>query len=330
MKILATIKKVPGGLIVIPMLFVTLINTFVPQVLLIGGISTATFSAGTLAFIGMNLFCVGAQINPRGVLESLKRGAVLVVATFLAGFIPTLLLIYFFGDEGVMGITPLMIMACVTSINCGIYLGLMETIGDKYDLGAQSLLSLSTGPFFALIGLGAAGVASFDVVALIASVGTMVVGFILGNLDEEIRKFLGSGVMFTLPFIGFCLGSHLNLMDIANGGMVGVILGLLTMVLSFIFLVPADKFILRRPGYAAVANCSSAGSAVAVPAIVAGVSPNLLSQVSAATTAIAASAIITAFLCPVLTSIAMKKWGWVNKTSIETDPKGAEPITPCN
>lgn len=314
MKILQGIKRVPGGLIVVPMLVFTLINTFSPHVLTIGGITTATFSAGTLAFIGCNLFCVGAQINPRGVLESLKRGGGLVGATFLAGFIPTLLLTHFASNEGVFGITPLMLMAGVSSINCGIYIGLMETIGDKYDLGALSLLTLSTGPFFPLIGLGVAGIASFNVTALLASIGTMIVGFILGNLDEEIRVFLKNGIMFTMPFIGFCIGAHLNLNDIISGGTAGILLGILTLVLSFIFLVPADKFILHRPGYAAVANCTTGGSAVAVPAIVAAVSPNLAGEVSAATTAIAASAIITAFLCPFLTSIAIKKWEWVKDT----------------
>ena len=323
MKILATLKRVTGGMIVIPMLLMCLINTFCPWIFKIGGITQATFEQGTMAFIGMNLFCVGAQINPRGVVESLKRGGVLVVATFLAGFIPTLIVTYLYGNDGIFGLTPMMLMICVSSINSGMYLGLMETIGDKYDLGAQSLLSLSTGPFFALIGLGAAGVASFNVVAMVASIGTMIVGFILGNLDNEVRKFLSGGIMFTLPFIGFCLGSHLNLMDIVNGGMVGVILAIVTMILSFIFLVPADKIILRRPGYAAVANCSSAGAAVAIPAIIAGVSPNLAPQVSSATTAIAASAIITAFLCPLLTSVATKKWGWVNEEKLKEQEQAA-------
>lgn len=309
MKILKTVQKVPGGLIVVPLFLATIINSFFPQVLKIGGITTATFSTGTLAFIGCILFCVGSQINTRGVVESFKRGGVLVVAKFLAGFVPALIVTKIFGINGLLGITPLMLMAGTTSINSGMYLGLMGTVGDEYDMGANALLSLATGPFFTLIGLGAAGIASFNVVAMLASIGTMIIGFILGNLDEDIRNFLKGGVILMLPFIGFCLGANLNVISIVKGGTVGVALGLLTVVLSFIFLVPADKFILHRPGYAAVANCSSGGSAVAVPAIIAQVSPNFAGQVGAATTAIAASAIITAILCPIMTSIAVKKWG---------------------
>ena len=309
MKILKTVQKVPGGLMVVPLFLGAIVNTCFPQVLKIGGLTTATFSTGAVAFVGCCLMCVGAQINPRGVVESVKRGSVLVIAKFLAGFIPALIITKMFGSNGFLGLTPLMLLAAVTSSNGGMYLGLMAEIGDEYDMGAQSLMGLDVGCFFTLIGMGAAGIASLNVVALLASVGTMIVGFILGNLDEDIRDFLKNGTLFTLPFIGFALGSTINVKNIITGGAVGIVLGLLVVVLSFIFLVPADKYILRRPGYAAVANCSSAGSAIAVPAIIGQVSPNLAGQVAAATTAVAASAIVTAILCPILTTIAVKKWG---------------------
>lgn len=309
MKILKTVQKVPGGLLIVPLFTAVIINTCFPQVLKIGGIFTATFSTGTLAFVGCCLLCVGSQINPKGVAESLKRGSLLVIAKFLAGFIPALIVTKMFGIHGFLGVTPLMLLVAITSSNAGIYLGLMPEIGDEYDMGAQSLLSLNIGPFFTIIGMGAAGIAGFNVVALIASVGTLVIGFILGNLDEDIRKFLQSGTTFILPFLGFCLGASLNIKNIIMGGPSGIILGLSTIILSLIFLVPVDKFILRRPGYAAVANCSSSSSAVAVPAIIGQMSPNLAGQVGAATTAVAASAVITAMICPILTSLAVKKWG---------------------
>lgn len=324
MKILKTIQKVPGGLMIVPLFLAAIINTCFPNILKIGGIATATFSTGALAFIGCNLLCVGAQINPKGVAESLKRGAVLTIAKFLAGFIPAIIVAKMFGNNGILGLTPLILLAAVTSDNCGIYLGLMPEIGDKYDMGAQSLLGLTAGPLFTLLGLGVAS-GGFNPIAILASVATMIVGFILGNLDEDIRDFLKPGIMFTLPFIGFSVGSALNIVNIIKGGPIGLLLGILVIVLSFIFLVPADKFILRRPGYAAVANCSSASSAVAVPAIIAQAIPSLSSQVEAATTALAASAVITAILCPILTSMAVKKWG-NGKTADNNDVVKAESV----
>ena len=137
----------------------------------------------------------------------------------------------------------------------------------------------------------------------------LIVGIILGNLDKDIRKFLQPGIMFTLPFLAFCLGTGLNLRNIVTGGAIGIVLGVLVVVLTGIFTINADKLILRRPGYAGAAICTTAGNAVAVPAIIAEASPNLAYQVESATAAVATAVIVTAILCPIVTSLMAKKFG---------------------
>ena len=62
MKIKALIEKVPGGMMVIPLLFGVLINTFYPEVLSIGGLTTA-LAEGAAPLIGAFLLCMGAGIN---------------------------------------------------------------------------------------------------------------------------------------------------------------------------------------------------------------------------------------------------------------------------
>ena len=75
MKILKTVQKVPGGLMVIPLLLGVLLNTFIPDVLQMGGLTTAIFSsAGANTLIACFLVCVGSQIQLR------QGGQVLVVA----------------------------------------------------------------------------------------------------------------------------------------------------------------------------------------------------------------------------------------------------------
>ncbi|MDR1731820.1 MAG: 2-keto-3-deoxygluconate permease [Synergistaceae bacterium] len=309
MKLLKMVQKVPGGLMVVPLLLGSLISLFFPNLLKVGGLTTATFATGASSFIGCSLFCVGSQINIIELGTPIKRSIVLLIAKFCAGFIPTLIVSTLFGPDGVLGITPLMLLAAVTNSNGGLYLGLMAEYGDENDLAAQSLLGINDGPFLTLLGMGLAGLANFDIVALLASIGPLLVGIVLGNLDRDIAAFFKPGIGMTIPFLAFCLGTGVNLTNIAKGGAVGIALGLLTIVLSFLFVVSADKFILRRPGYAGAALCTAAGNAVATPAILGEVSPNLLPQVPEATTAVAAAVIVTVILVPVVTSFAAKKWG---------------------
>lgn len=309
MKILKTVQKIPGGLMVVPLFLGAIINLLFPEILDVGGMTTATFKTGASAFIGASLMCVGSQITVTKVGEPLKRGAVLLLAKFLAGFLPTLLVSQLFGAVGILGITPLMLLAAVTNSNGGMYLGLMTQFGDENDLGAQSLLGINDGPFLTLIGMGLAGLASFDYMALLGSVGTLFVGVLLGNIDKDIREFLKPGIMFTLPFLAFCLGTGLNLKNIVTGGLTGIFLGILVVALTGLFTISADKLILRRPGYAGAALCTTAGNAVATPAILAEAAPNLAGQVEAATAAVATAVIVTAILCPIVTSLAAKKFG---------------------
>lgn len=309
MKILKTVQKIPGGLMVVPLLLGALINLICPSILDIGGMTTATFKTGASAFIGASLMCVGSQITVRKLGEPFKRGAVLLIAKFLAGFLPTLLVKAIWGPAGIIGITPLMLLSAVTNSNGGMYLGLMSEFGDADDMGAQSLLGINDGPFLTLLGLGLAGIASFDAKSLLASVGTLLVGIVLGNIDNDIRDFLKPGVMFTLPFLAFALGTGLNLTNIVKGGGTGILLGILVVVLTAIFTIPADRFILKRPGYAGAALCTAAGNAVATPALVAAADTSLAYQVEDATAAVAAAVIVTAILCPIVTSFVAKRWG---------------------
>ncbi|MFR8517471.1 MAG: 2-keto-3-deoxygluconate permease [Emergencia timonensis] len=309
MKILKTVQKIPGGLMVVPLFLGAIINLLFPEILDVGGMTTATFKTGASSFIGASLMCVGSQITINRVGEPLKRGFVLLAAKFLAGFLPTLLVSQLFGAAGVLGITPLMLLAAVTNSNGGMYLGLMTQFGDENDLGAQSLLGINDGPFLTLIGMGLAGLASFDYMALLGSVGTLLVGILLGNIDKDIREFLKPGILFTLPFLAFCLGTGLNLKNIVTGGLTGIFLGILVVALTGLFTISADKLILRRPGYAGAAHCTTAGNAVATPAILAEAAPNLAGQVEAATAAVATAVIVTAILCPIVTSFIAKRFG---------------------
>lgn len=93
-------NKVPGGLIIIPLLVAILINTFAPQVLSIGGPTTALFKVGSSAMMGIFLLICGTSINIRQAGLPLYKGAVLLFLKCLAGALAVWVAGTLFGPSG--------------------------------------------------------------------------------------------------------------------------------------------------------------------------------------------------------------------------------------
>src|SRR5699024_10000912 len=99
MKIKATIEKIPGGMMVVPLLLAATLNTFAPNLLRIGNFTEALFVDGASTLIALFLLCTGAQINFRNVGVSLGKGATLLVTKWVAGAVVGLLAYMFAGPN---------------------------------------------------------------------------------------------------------------------------------------------------------------------------------------------------------------------------------------
>ncbi len=95
---------------------------------------------------------------------------------------------------------------------------------------------------------------------------------LLGNLDKEMRDFLGRAVPVMIPFFAFALGSGIDLAKVVQSGMLGVFLGLFVIFFSGIMLFLADKAT-GGNGVAGLSAATTAGNAAAVPALVAAANP---------------------------------------------------------
>lgn len=310
MEILQNVRKVPAGMMVVPMVLGSLINTFVPEIVKIGSFTTATFtSAGTATAIGIQLFCLGTTLQLSDMPKVLKRGGLLLIAKFIIGAAIGIAIGMLCDKAGFLGLMPLAVISAVTNSNGSVYLALMTEYGDETDCASMALLSINDGPFLTLVAMGASGLANIPLVALVAAVGPLLMGMILGNLDKEIPKFVAPAGTILIPFVGFCLGAGIKLTNLVKGGFGGILLGLICCLVGGIFIVACERFIGHRPGYAAWGVSTTAGNAVAVPAAVALIDPAWAPYESVATAQVAAAAVVTAIMVPFITSWWAKKYG---------------------
>ena len=308
--ILKTIKKVPGGMMVVPLLLGSILYTFFPSSLNIGGLTSAIFSKnGTSTAIALTLVCIGSQLSFKEAPEAIKRGSVLLIVKFLAGALFGIFVEKLFGTSGILGISSLAIISSITNSNGGLFMALTGEFGDSIDVSSQAIMNINDGPFLTLVALGASGLAEIPLMTLLAAIGPILIGCILGNLDSELRNFLKPGVAIGIPFFAFCLGAGINLNSVIYAGPSGILLGILCVIVSGIPMFFADRYINKRPGYAAAAASSAAGNSVATPAAVALIVPQYIPYVEVATAQIAAAVVVTSILTPIVTAWTAKKFG---------------------
>lgn len=300
-------QKVPGGLIIVPMLIGVLANTFIPNVLEIGGFTSGMFKTGTAYLLGMFLLLNGASIDVKKIGMPLYKGCTLTLMKFVVGIVLGLLVAKIGGAAGFCGITSMAMIAGITNSAGGLYLGLAQQYGDETDAGAISILSLNDGPFFTMIAMGTAGMASIPIESFIATLIPLIIGIIWGNLDKTFRKVAADAMPIITFFMMIPIGAGMSLKSIALGGVGGVVLAIISALSAFLFYflfqltLPKNK---RNAMGAAIGT--TAANATSVPASLAEVDPAWQSAASTATAQLAVAAIVTAFTAPIITSMCDK------------------------
>src|SRR6202522_731100 len=191
MKIYKFINKFPGGLMVVPMFIGMIINTFFPTLLKIGGYTEALSGAGYNTVLGMYLFTVGTKMTLRTAPRMLRRGfGIMFVKVGVATLIALSVAKFFGGD--VFGLSTLAILVAMSDTNGGMFMALTSAMGDKEDVGTYVPQSIETGPFLTMLILVGAGLAAIPWLSMVSVVAPILVGAILGNLDDDLREFFGA------------------------------------------------------------------------------------------------------------------------------------------
>ena len=309
MKILKSLDKIPGGIVVIPMAFTALLNTVFPAALKIGGATTAAFtSAGSQTLIGILLFITGARFMMKDVPAALKRGGVLFLTKIIITVITAFVMLRIFGLDGFLGVPTVAVIVGVAACNPGVYMAMAERYGDAADRPAFGLFNILVMPMVPLVIIGAVSGGGIDWMSIIATFAPFIFGMIVGNLDHDFSDFFATATRIILFFIGFTFGANVNLIEAFRSGLSGILLGVIYFAINLPILLSVDKFVLRRPGYAATAFSGIGGIAVGIPAIIAASLPEYLPYVETASSQLSLTVVLTSVMIPIFTKLVMRKY----------------------
>lgn len=211
---------------------------------------------------------------------------------------------FLFGDN-FLGLSSLAIISAISVANNALYSGITAQYGDDSEKGAVAITSLSVGPTVTMIALSSAGLASISVWAIVGSILPLIIGIVLGNCSPWFKQTLSAGVTPSIITVGFALGCGMSIQQLFQGGVSGILLGLVTVFVVGFITICADK-LTGGSGIAGASISSTAASGVSNPGALAAVDPSYAAIAPIATAQVAASVIITSFLTPVLTSLVVK------------------------
>lgn len=307
MRIKQTIDRLPGGLMLIPLLLGALCRTLSPGAGKYFGSFTDGLIHGTVPILAVWFFCMGATIDIRAAGRVLRKSGTLLVTKILVAWVVTLIAVRLLPAGGITtgilaGLSVLAITTAMDMTNGGLYAAVMQQYGTAEETAAYVLMSVESGPLVSMLILGASGVAVFEPRLFVGAVLPFLIGCLLGNLDAELREFFGRATHTLIPFFGFALGNGLDLHVIPQAGLAGLLLSVFVIVVTGIPLMIADVVIGRGNGTAGIAASSTAGAAIANPALLGEMLPQFKPLVPTATVLVATCCLVTAIVVPMLTA----------------------------
>lgn len=318
-------NKIPGGLMLIPLILGSIVGTFAPGFLEMGNFTTALFKDSALPLIGVLIFATGMQITLKTSGPVLATTGVILLTKSLIPAALVVLLGMFTGLDGLLGVSILALIVTMDNSNGGLWLAFTGRYGNSTDRGAYMASAINDGPFFSMLFLGAAGLADIPFTLLLAAVIPLLAGIIVGNLDARWTEIMRPVPNIVIPFFAFALGTGINLGNVITGGLSGLLVGAFATIFTGTLVYFGYRWILRRGNQSGIgiAAGTTAGNAIATPAIIAAADPTFLPYMEVATAQVASAVLVSAVLAPLLAAWVLKRQG-----GLIDQPDGDGPDTP--
>ena len=217
-----TMNRIPGGLMLIPLVIGSVLGTFAPGFLGLGSFTTALFAESALPLIALLIFATGTQVTLKTSGPVMATAGVVLLCKSIIPATLVILLGTVVGIDGILGVSILALLVAVDNSNGGLWLAFTGRYGDKRDRGAYIASALNDGPFFSLLFLGASGLADIPVSAMVAAVIPFVLGMVVGNLNPHWREVLRPTPAIVIPFFALALGTGIDLNAIATPAIVAL------------------------------------------------------------------------------------------------------------
>ena len=144
------VPRIPGDIMIYPMIVGLLLNTFCPQVFEVGGFLRLPAAAAPTPSLPPILLFVGAGISFKSTPGAIKTGIVVLIPKLVVAAALGLGVAYFFNDN-FLGLSSVSIIGGITFCNMALYTGIMGEFGDESEQGAVGILFFTAGPAVTMI-----------------------------------------------------------------------------------------------------------------------------------------------------------------------------------
>lgn len=202
-----------------------------------------------------------------------------------------------------MGVSAIAFIVAICSVNPSVYLAIVSDYGDEDDKVAFGLVGLVCIPAFPMLVYSITNGGSVDWTPIISTIIPIILGMIIGNIDKDMASLFSPGLPLLMPFLGWSVGSGINLVQAVQSGFSGIVITLFYYIVLLPPIYLTETKILKFDGMSTLGMSTIAGLSAAMPMMFVSNNPELFEIATQATSQITFGVVLTSIITP-----SLAKW----------------------